>query len=72
VKNKELADLFEKMADILEFKSENPFKISVYRKASRILSDLTQDIEEVAGRGERRWVSGWPSEPILTISIRCG
>jgi DNA polymerase (family 10) len=64
VKNKELADLFEKMADILEFKDENPFKISAYRKASRILGDLTEDIGEVAGRGERRWVSGWPSGPI--------
>jgi DNA polymerase (family 10) len=30
MKHKELADLFEKMADILEFKSENSFKISAY------------------------------------------
>ena len=42
MKNEELADLFEKMADILEFKGENPFKISAYRKASRIIGDLTQ------------------------------
>jgi DNA polymerase (family 10) len=58
VKNKELADLFEKMADILEFKDENPFKISAYRKASRILGDLTQDIEEVAGIGELKNIPG--------------
>jgi len=58
MKHKELADLFEKMADILEFKSENPFKISAYRKASRILRDLTQDIEEVAGRGELKKIPG--------------
>jgi DNA polymerase (family 10) len=58
VKNKELADLFEKMADILEFKDENPFKIGAYRKASRILGDLTQDIEEVAGRGELKKIPG--------------
>ncbi|MBS3907324.1 MAG: DNA polymerase/3'-5' exonuclease PolX [Syntrophaceae bacterium] len=58
MKNKELADLFEKMADILEFKDENPFKISAYRKASRILGDLTQDIEEVAERGELKKISG--------------
>ncbi len=45
MKNKELADLFDKMADILEFKDENPFKISAYRKASRVLGDLTQDIQ---------------------------
>jgi len=46
------------MADILEFKNENPFKINAYRKASRVLGDLTQDIEEVAERGELKKISG--------------
>ena len=58
MKNKELADLFEKMADILEFKGENPFKISAYRKASRIIGDLTQDIEEIAESGKLKDVPG--------------
>jgi DNA polymerase (family X) len=58
VKNKELADLFEKMADILEFKGENPFKISAYRKASRIIGDLTQDIEEIAENGKLKGIPG--------------
>lgn len=58
MKNKELADLFEKMADILEFKGENPFKISAYRKASRIMGDLTQDIEEIAEKGELKNIPG--------------
>lgn len=58
MKNKELADLFERMADILEFKDENPFKINAYRKVSRILDDLTQDIEEVTKRGELKKISG--------------
>jgi len=58
MKNKELADLFEKMADILEFKGENPFKISAYRKASRIIGDLTQDIEEITEQGELKNIPG--------------
>jgi DNA polymerase (family 10) len=58
MKNKELADLFEKMADILEFRGENPFKISAYRKASRIIGDLTKDIEEIAERGELKNIPG--------------
>jgi len=58
MKNKELADLFNKMADILEFKNENPFKISAYRKASRIIGDLTQDIEEIAESGKLKDVPG--------------
>ena len=47
MKNRELASLFQKMADILEFKGDNPFKINTYRKSARILNDLTTDIEEV-------------------------
>ncbi len=58
MKNKELADLFEKMADILEFKGENPFKISAYRKASRIMGDLTQDIEEISEKEELKNIPG--------------
>ena len=58
MKNKELANLFEKMADILEFKGENPFKISAYRKASRIIGDLTQDIEEITEKGDLKNIPG--------------
>jgi DNA polymerase (family 10) len=58
MKNKELADLFEKMADILEFKGENSFKISAYRKASRIIGDLTKDIEEISEQGELKNIPG--------------
>jgi DNA polymerase (family 10) len=58
MKNKEIADLFDKMANILEFKGENPFKISAYRKASRVLGDLTNDIEEIAQSGELKKVPG--------------
>lgn len=47
MKNRAIADIFEKMADILEFKGENPFKVNAYRKASRVIKDLQQDIEEV-------------------------
>ncbi len=58
MKNKELADLFGKMADILEFKGENPFKIGAYRKASRVIGDLTQDVQELARTGKLRQVPG--------------
>jgi DNA polymerase (family 10) len=51
MKNRELALLFQKMADILEFKGDNPFKINTYRKAARILNDLTADINEVVQSG---------------------
>ena len=48
MKNREIASIFEKMADILELKDDNPFKINAYIKAARILNDLPTDIEEIA------------------------
>jgi DNA polymerase (family 10) len=58
MKNREVADLFEKMADLLEFKDENPFKVRAYRRASRIVGDLTQDIEDIAQNGKLKDVPG--------------
>ncbi len=48
MKNKELAALFSRIGDALEIKGETGFKVIAYRKASRILEDLTEDIETVA------------------------
>ena len=45
MKNAEVAEILDKMADLLEFKGELPFKINAYRKASRMISELTEDIE---------------------------
>jgi len=58
VKNREIAKLFQKMADILEFKDDNPFKINAYRKSARILNDLTTDIEEISRSGELQKIPG--------------
>ena len=58
MKNRELATLFNRMADILEFKGENPFKISAYRKASRIIGDFTEDIEEITESGKLKDIPG--------------
>jgi DNA polymerase (family 10) len=44
--NHELAEKFTLMADALEFKGENPFKIRAYRKASRIIKDLPFDLKD--------------------------
>jgi DNA polymerase (family 10) len=58
MKNREIADLFAKMAELLEFKGENPFKIRAYSRAARIIGDLTHDIEEVAQSGELKNIPG--------------
>jgi len=58
MKNKEISALFEKMADLMEFKGENPFKVSAYRKAARIIGDLTRGIEEIFQNGELKTIPG--------------
>lgn len=47
MKNLEIAQIFERIADILEFKGENRFKINAYRKASRVIGSLSEDIEHL-------------------------
>ncbi len=48
MKNREIASLFTRIADALEIKGELGFKVLAYRKAARILEDLSEDIETVA------------------------
>ena len=50
-KNQELARIFDRMADALEFLGEIPFKVVAYRKAARVLEDLPEDIEEIYRKG---------------------
>ncbi len=57
-KNKELAEIFEKIGKALEFKGENQFKVLAYKKASRVIKDLTVDIEEVWKKGKLREIPG--------------
>lgn len=45
MKNKELARIFDRIADALEFKGEMIFRVLAYRKAARVLDDLVEDVE---------------------------
>lgn len=58
MKNREIADIFEHMADILEFKGDNAFRINSYKKASRVLKDLTEDIEALAREDRLKDIPG--------------
>jgi DNA polymerase (family 10) len=58
MKNKEISALFEKMADLMEFKGKNPFKVGAYRRAARIIGDLTRDIEDISHDGEAHGSQG--------------
>ena len=47
MKQHEIAALFNQMADLLEFRGENPFRIRAYRKAAQNLESLTEDLERL-------------------------
>jgi DNA polymerase (family 10) len=48
MKNYEVARQFDLMADVLELRGENPFRIRAYRRAARNLESLTEDVAVVA------------------------
>lgn len=56
--NESAAEAFLEIADLLEIKGENPFKIKAYVKASRVLRDLEQDLEELAAAGQLTSIPG--------------
>lgn len=46
-KNTEIADIFDRIADALEFKGELIFKVNAYRKAARVLREYSGDISSI-------------------------
>ncbi len=44
MENREIAALFDKMADLLEFQGANPFRVRAYRNGSRRLQDLPDSV----------------------------
>lgn len=49
--NSEIADIFNRMADMLEIKGENPFKVRAYRNAARTVQNLGKSLEDLAESG---------------------
>jgi DNA polymerase (family 10) len=56
--NKELSEIFDLIADGLEFKGENPFKIKAYRKAARIIKDTSFDLIEYSKKNSLTDIPG--------------
>jgi DNA polymerase (family X) len=53
--NREIADVFRRLADLLELRDENPFKVRSYRMAAETIEDTpTLLLELIASGGEAR------------------
>src|SRR3989338_1513679 len=46
--NQKIADIFDDIADILEFKQDNVFKIRAYQKAAQNLRAMSEDVSKYA------------------------
>src|SRR5574341_799211 len=57
-KNREIGEIFDIIADILDLLEDNPFRIRAYRNAARNIRELTEDIEKLAERGELTKIPG--------------
>lgn len=56
--NKELADTFTLIADLLEIKGEVIYKILAYRKAADSLNDLSQEAADIYAEGKLESIPG--------------
>ncbi len=56
MKNSEIADVFEQVADLLEFEGANPFRIRAYRNGARTIRDLTEPVAEILNDPDRSLV----------------
>lgn len=52
IRNATVAEIFNTMADLLEIKGENPFRIRAYRTAAHTVYSLSSDVSELLESGE--------------------
>ena len=50
--NKDVASMFEELADILEIEGANPFRVRAYRNGARAVSGLAHNLSELVSREE--------------------
>ena len=48
MKNQEIAKIFNDIADLLEIKGENPFRIRAYRRAAQNIEGFSKDVSETS------------------------
>ncbi len=51
MRNREIAAIFEEIADLLEMQGGNPFRIRSYQSAARTIGDTAQPIEDMVAEG---------------------
>ncbi len=58
MKNSEIARVFQDIADLLELKEENQFKIRAYQRVVRSIEELSEDVEQLVEEDRLKEVPG--------------
>ena len=58
MKNAAIAQVFQDMADLLELKEDNPFKIRAYQRAAHTIDSLPAELDQVMKEGKLREIPG--------------
>lgn len=58
MENIDVARIFDEIADILEIKDENRFRIRSYRRAARVVRDMPDDVKSLLEAGQLTSVQG--------------
>jgi DNA polymerase (family 10) len=52
--NRDVAAIFDEIADLLEFQDANPFRVRAYRNAARRINDLPEQLAKIAADPKRQ------------------
>lgn len=52
ISNRQIADMFNEMADLLDIEGENPFRIRAYRNAARVIDGLSENVAQMIIQGK--------------------
>ncbi len=58
MENIDVAGIFDEIADTLELKGENPFRIRSYRRAARVIHDMPDDVKRLVETDELTGIQG--------------
>ena len=56
--NKQVAKVFQDIADLLKLKKENPFKIRAYQKVAREIKELSVEVEQLVREDRLKEIPG--------------
>lgn len=58
MENIDVARIFDEIADVLELKNDNPFRVRSYRRGARVVRDLPEEVATLLAEGKLRAIPG--------------